>query len=135
MESAMEFQFEIDNTTETEINPDLAFVFDYLKQMDGKFNTYCTLSSDDESYVQCAGDKKNLIIEFRKYNSSKYRHFVIGCKNKKTNDSSIKYSGGIIKLKKNEILNGKDAILIFESFFEKNEIPDEYVLREITDMF
>lgn len=131
----MEFQFEIENYTETETNPDLEFVIDYLKQMNRTFNSFCTLSFDNGSFVQCAGDKNKMIIELRKYNKSQFKHYVLGKTNQKTSDESVEYSGGMIELKSNEVLNENDALSIFKSFVDSMEIPKEYVLRDITNMF
>ena len=48
---------------------------------------------------------------------------------------SIRYSGGYIKVKQNEVLTNKDAIAVFEAFLNIECLPENYELRETTPMF
>ena len=130
-----EFQYEVDNSVLYKSNPDKEFIITYLKQMNNKTSSFCTLSLNDHHYVQCAGEKDKMIIEYRKPHELQFYHFVLGKGSNKIENSSIKYSGGNIELKKNEILNYNDACMIFECFFEGKDFSSEYVFREISSMF
>jgi hypothetical protein len=48
---------------------------------------------------------------------------------------SIRYSGGYIKVKQNEVLINKDAIAVFEAFLNRECLPENYEMRETTSMF
>ncbi|HEX9997852.1 MAG TPA: hypothetical protein VGB45_11955 [Abditibacterium sp.] len=97
--------------------------------------SFFILSRDDESYVQVAGAKLRLIVEFRHVANNSFRHFVLGRHPSETKMVSINYSGGIIQLQKNEILQIENAIEVMFSFMQSGVIPPEYHLREITDDF
>lgn len=106
-----------------------------LLQIHPRHRSFYILSRDDESYIQVAGAKLRLIIEFRQVENDSFRHFVLGRHSGETKMVSINYSGGIIQLQKNEILQIEDAIKIMSSFMKSGIIPPEYHPREITDDF
>jgi hypothetical protein len=60
---------------------------------------------------------------------------VLGRQLEEDKNVSVRYSGGYITVKKNEILTSKDAIQIFESFLNTQQLPEAYNLRETTKMF
>lgn len=79
-------------------------------------NSFCILTANDESYVQCAGAKSKLTIEYRKYMGRKFSHYVLGTPKEEKKEVSIRYSGGYIKVKQNEVLTNKDDEILPNCF-------------------
>ena len=48
--------------------------------MNGETDSFCILSDETLSYVQCAGSADRWTVEYRKYNDMKFNHYVIGFK-------------------------------------------------------
>ncbi len=114
-------------------NPTWNDVETALNSIDPKENSFFILANKNGSYVQTAGARLRVIVEYRKKSLFGFKHVVLGKPSKKTERTSINYSGGIIALDRNEILTIKDAIEIFEEFYNSNEIPVSYVTRDITE--
>ena len=114
-------------------NPTWETVESALNSINPKENSFFVLSNKKGSYVQVAGARLRVIIEYRKKSFFSFSHFVFGKPSDKTDDTSINYSGGIIQLKQNEVLTIKDAINIFKSFYHSSEFPENYVKRDITE--
>jgi len=131
----MEFQYEVDNNLLEEQDPNFEFVSDFIRQMNSETSSYCTFSLNDDCYIQCAGSKTRLTIEYREPIEGGFSHYVIGVKSLLKIDSKVPYSGGSIKVKKNEIFNAEQAVEIFDSFINNNKIPENYTKRDTTLMF
>ncbi|HOL09946.1 MAG TPA: hypothetical protein PLH87_07390 [Bacillota bacterium] len=131
----MLFQYEEENVVKIKKDVELEFVLAYLERMNPKTRSFCTLSNQDESYVQCAGSKLRMIVEHRGYQGSGFTHYVLGKNTNDLREHSINYSGGIIRLKRNEILSVNDAKIVFQSFYLTQKMPEGYCLRDNTQMF
>ena len=115
------------NQIETEIN-----------NLGSKNCGYLILENDNGDYIQCAGDSEMLTVEYRIHTKSKFKHYVIG---KGENKSPLKVNwvflqtdAGGIMIHKEEVLNLKEANLIFKAFFEKQIIPTELNKRNVTKL-
>jgi len=107
-----------------------------LETIDPRRSGFVILSRPDGSYVQCAGARLRLIIEWRKtITGSEFKHFVIGKTSDKHKATSINTSVGIIQLQQNEILSIKNAAEVFQRFYDSGTIPESYVVRDVTDKF
>ncbi|MDQ0194589.1 hypothetical protein [Paenibacillus wynnii] len=131
----MEFQIEVDNHVMEEIDPEFDFVTDFLIQMNGSTNSFCTVSHSDYLFIQCAGSKSKMTIEYREPDNDGFRHFVIGVRSIIETNTKVSYSGGEIKVRTNEVLNYEQAEELFKTFINERRILDKYVLRETTKMF
>ncbi|CAG7652758.1 hypothetical protein PAESOLCIP111_06620 [Paenibacillus solanacearum] len=131
----MEFQLEVDSHVMEEIEPELNFVIDFLKQMNGSTSSFCTLAYSDYLYLQCAGSKSKMTIEYREPYKDGFKHFVIGIRSFIKISTKVSYSGGEIKVRTNEVFNFKQAEELFKTFYNERRILDKYVLRETTEMF
>lgn len=116
-------QYEKDNIVLEEKEPGIKFVIDCLKNMNGETNSFCILSDNTLSYVQCAGSTDRLTIEYRKYEGMKFKHYVLGLKKLFKSETSVYFSGRNMPVKTNEIFNSVDAMEVFESFYNKKGIP------------
>ncbi|MDQ0876012.1 hypothetical protein QFZ77_004671 [Paenibacillus sp. V4I3] len=132
----MKFQYEVDNHVMEDIDPDIDFVINFLKQMNNITSSFCTLSFNDFLFIQCAGSKSKMTIEYRSPDKSgnDFRHFVIGVKSL-IKTSTKTYSGGEIKVRTNEVLNSDQAVVLFKAFFNERVILSDYVQRETTEIF
>jgi hypothetical protein len=131
----MIFEFEVDGTVIREENVEKETIVNFINQMKPDGNSFCILTASNESYVQCAGAKSKLTIEYRRYEGSSFGHFVLGSQKDMGKNVSVRYSGGYISVMQNEALTSKDAINVFETFFNTQCIAEGYRLRETTAMF
>ncbi|AIQ37630.1 hypothetical protein R50345_25175 [Paenibacillus sp. FSL R5-0345] len=131
----MQFYFEEDNNQIEIKNPQFENVKSYLGEMDGKTASYCTYELNDIHYVQCAGSKNGMTIEFRKQTDNGFRHFVLGYKSLIKTKIELPYSGGKIQVRSNEVISVADAKEVFFTFHSDQKVPEGFVLRETTEMF
>ena len=97
---------------------------------------FFALTADDGSYVQTAGARMKLCVEYRRQTSEGYTHYVLGYS--KSNDHSsrqINSSVGFINLLAHEILDSNDATEIFCHFMHYNGVPKRFTLRDDTARF
>lgn len=109
-----------------------------LNKLDGIENGYLILGNNNGDYIQCAGNPNMLTVEYRVNSKPNLKHYVIG---KGKNISPMKVSWialqnnvGPIMVHKEEVLNLKDAELIFKEFFENQTIPSELNKRNVTKL-
>ena len=112
---------------------------DALRSLDSYKKAYIVLTNIDGSYLQCAGGIDRLTIELQEINESGFKHFIIG---KGDDKSALKTTWvqidcrvGPIRVHDNEVLNLKDGMLIFRSFFQGDELPGGYKRRNVTKNF
>ena len=106
-----------------------------LEQIDPRTRSFYSLLRGDGSYVQVAGARLRLIIEYRDVSGDDFRHFVIGRESENSKMASLHYSGGSIALQSHEVMQIGDAIEVFLSFLDGGTVPDSYRLRDITAEF
>jgi hypothetical protein len=106
-----------------------------MRKIDPKEYCYFILSDDENSYVQTTGSKLQLTVEYRKTVLIEFKHFVLGIGKMRKNEIGITCSVGPVIVKGHEVLNIDNAIEVFKEFFANKTIPDQYILREVTDMF
>ncbi|NIK21608.1 hypothetical protein [Paenibacillus lupini] len=132
----MHFRGEVDNYLVEENEVDFDYIEMFLEQMNNETSSFCTLSLDDFCYIQCAGSKEEMTIEWRYKTESGFRHFVIGRNQLIKIKRKVKYSAGGIIVRSNEVHNYKDALILFQVFFQQNDIHSlKYSFRETTEMF
>jgi hypothetical protein len=116
-------------------NPTLDQVLYALDNINPKISSFFTLVDSSGNYVQTAGAKLRLIVEYRRVHGDLFQHFVMGQDLEDKSEKSINYSGGAIKLQANEILNISKAKEIFERFYKFGTVPSNLLLRDITQSF
>lgn len=116
-------------------NPSPEVIEAALNQLHPRGPSFFTLTSGTGSYVQVAGAKGRLIVEFRDVGGSSFQHFVLGREPVNSERVSINYSGGAIQLLRSEVLALSDALQIFSEFLSAGSIPPSYALRDNTRMF
>ncbi len=105
---------------------------DALEQLNSTTNSYVILESEYD-YMQCAGDIHNLTIEVRVYNHDKsFRHYTLGRKEMSKVWHIIKCKVGPIWVLAHENLSLDDAKIVFNHFYNNNEIPPDYNKRNVT---
>lgn len=125
----MNFQFELDGDTKEIKNPTLELITKHLKEINPRFKSFFILTNESGHFVQCAGAKLRLTIEFKDLNNLN----VIGSDKPNKEEISINYSGGAITIHRNEVLTVNDAIKVFETFYITGNIPDDYILRKVSE--
>ena len=97
---------------------------------------FFSLTSDDGSYVQTAGARLKLVIEYRKSEADSFRHYILGRKDVSDRSTrQINSAVGQISLLANEVLDVDDAIDVFGHFLEYGAVPSQYELRDDTSRF
>jgi len=94
---------------------------------------YFILSGDGSGYVQAAGARLRMICEWRRVNSDgSFQLLVLGHPQPAKTLTSITTAAGVIRLQANEVLTLDDVLGIFRRFYERREIPEQFILREAT---
>jgi len=119
-------------------NPDWDDIKTELNRFDGIESGYLILESDDGDYVQCAGNASTLTIEYRLNSAPKFKHFVLG-KGKGISPLKVRWTVlqtnvGEIMVHQEEVLNIKDAELIFKAFYQDQTIPSNLNKRNVTKL-
>ena len=83
--------------------------------------------------MQVAGAKLRLTVEYRRKKFLSHKHFRVGRKPVSEEELSLNYSGGAITVRKSEVLTLEDCLAVFRSFFDSEEVPGGYHLRELDD--
>jgi hypothetical protein len=109
-----------------------------LKGLDDNKRAFIILTDDTGSYLQCAGGQERLVIEFRKYNSNDFKHYIIGMGEIESPMKSIWISlnckVGPITVMTDEVLTVKQAEVVFRGFFETQEIPERFKKRNVSKL-
>ena len=120
-----------------EINPKLEYIEKLIDKIDGTEISFLILEDEFGSYIQGLGNQDRLTVEFRKKEKGIHKHFVLSKKKsgliKRRKQAIIKTSTGIVKVLKEDILNTTDLKVIFESFYNFGDVPNEYYKRDITN--
>lgn len=107
-----------------------------LNEIDPAHSGFVILIRHDGSYVQVAGSKLELTVEWRQVTGPyRFKHCVIGRPTGPNELTSINTSSGIIQLHRNEILTLKDAIELFKYYYGTGLVSDAWSLRDCTAMF
>ena len=97
--------------------------------------SYFILSDDTGSYVQVAGARLRLTVEYRSNSRFGFRHFVLGREGRPETMSSVNYSGGAISLQLREILSLPAALEVLRTLFLTGDVPAAFHRRETTGIF
>jgi hypothetical protein len=113
-------------------SPSVETVHEWLGRIHPRDPSFFILSRSDGGYVQCAGARLRLIVEFRRISGSSFQHFVLGRSPALNDVTSINYSGGAITVHRNEILTASDATYIFAEFYRTGDVPSAFLRRDTT---
>ncbi len=124
------------NNTELK-NPQWNDIICAFDRLDGRDNGHICLESKNGDYVQCAGWREKLTVEYRLNAKPKFKHYVIG---KAEGKSPLKVSwvllqtSGGIMVHKEEVLTIDDAEFVFKEFYKNNAIPSGLNKRNVTKL-
>jgi len=116
-------------------SPAAADVEKALASLDLKGPAYCILTKADGSYVQTAGTKVGLLVEYRHIEGGAFQHYVIGHRSHDSAPTSVRYRHGSLQLRRNEVLLVDEARAIFVWYLATGQIAEGWQLRDITDTF
>jgi hypothetical protein len=122
---------------ETVLSPTWESIEEALPMITPRGPGFFILSRPDGSYVQTAGARLRLIVEYRKIlGSGQFAHYVLGKHIEAApKQTQINASIGVLNLMNNEILTVKDAIAIFREFYLEGTVPGTYILHDVTADF
>ncbi len=115
--------------------PNLDDVERLIRNLHPKENAYVILSDSDGSYVQVAGARLRLTVEFRERSKLGFIHWVLGSGDISDDLDSINCSVGPIEILKHERLCLDDAIRAFGSFLERGTVPASFTRRDDSARF
>lgn len=127
-------KLEIDGQ-ETIYSPSAADVERALASLDMNGPGFCILTRSDGSYVQTAGTKVGLLVEYRHVEGDTFRHYVFGNPKGDHTPTSIRYRSGTLQLLRSEVLLVSEAREIFITFLALGQIDPRWELRDITENF
>lgn len=117
-------------------NPSCEYIAERVRSITPKGPGYFWLTSAGGSYVQTAGARLKLTVEYRLQNGGNFQHFVLGdAGGSDLSMRQINSASGQINLLANEVLDMDDAIEIFCCFLETGSIPERFSLRDDTNRF
>jgi hypothetical protein len=119
----------------TEQDPRFDLIAESIQQINLRGPSFLVLTNQSGSYVQAAGARLRLTVEYRQVTPFGFRHFVLGRSPEQTKEVGINYTGGTIRVMANEVLTVRDAVDVFRSFHESGTAPPAFVRRETTDRF
>jgi hypothetical protein len=94
------------------------------------------LEIESGDYIQCAGIKKRLTVETRRYNADKqFRHMVWGKGSLTGFPEQIECAEGNIEVDRSQVLTMRDARLLIAAFLEGDEVPIRYQRTDISHRF
>jgi len=107
-----------------------------LKQIDERKNSYCILTADSGSYLQCAGGQNEVSIEYREILKGGFNHYVLSRgpieRPLKTVWHNINCNVGPIRVHRNEVLTLEDAMIAFKFFLINSNVPPDFNKRNVT---
>jgi hypothetical protein len=118
-------------------NPTHDYIRDRLRRISPSGPGYFSLTSDrNGSYVQAAGARLKLTIEYRIPEGGSFRHYILGRNDVVDRpERQINSAVGQINLLANEVLDIDDAIAVFGYFLDYGSVPDRFLLRDDTERF
>lgn len=121
------------------LNPTWEKIEKSLRSLNGTSKSFFILESESGDYIQCAGQPEKLALEYRIFDSGKFKHFVLAKRELKNSSqiiwTTIECKVGPIRIHENEVMNIEDAIMIFKSFYESFSVPTEITKRNVTKYF
>jgi hypothetical protein len=106
-----------------------------LGKLHPKGPSFVILSRDDGSYMQTAGARLRLTVEYREILSTGFKHFTLGRKPFDPKSTCINCKCGPITCHQSESMTLADAESIFAEFFGNGRIPHAYMARDKTGEF
>ena len=110
-------------------------VIDALAQLDPRGPSFVVLSRDDGSYVQTAGAKLRLTVEYRQMLPTGFRHYTLGKSPADERPTYINCRCGPINCHMSESMTLSDAQIILTEFLASGRVPDGFVLRDRTSEY
>lgn len=122
------------------VGPVWCDVREALEELDPSGRGFVILCGSDGSYVQVAGTREELTVEYRQTIGTRYRHFVLGnppADDRQSDDepAEIHTSVGVVTVHRHEVLDLRRAVEICKLFFEDGAVPQQYALRDMTHQF
>jgi len=105
-----------------------------LERIEAGHRSFVVLVVDDQNFVQTLGNRDALVVEWRTKSEDMMSHYVLGRKGSgRTELQCVAGSAGNSEVVlAREVLDLTDALIIFRAFYEHQEVPDAYHLRDIT---
>ena len=129
-----EFYLESHNLTAID-NPQEVDIANVLEALHPNHNAYVILSRSDGSYLQTAGSKTNLTVEWREAKNTSFIHWVLGKGEIQEQTTLVHCDVGPITVRVNELLSLNDAKNAFFMFLAKGKVPKDFTLRDNTQLF
>jgi len=117
-------------------NPDASDIDHYLSKLHPVKHSFVILEDNKGGFVQCAGAKLILVLDFHTVARGKHRQFVLR-KDAVLEDakSMVNCKCGPVQVHRNERLDLKDAREVFLAFLTTRNVPKSFFRREITQEF
>jgi len=90
--------------------------------------------TDAQEYLQCAGSAQAMTVELRRIIDGRSRHFVIGRPERRPDgppSEVIRWDAFTTRIYPNEVFVAAEAAVLFTCYYETDDIPATYQLREL----
>jgi hypothetical protein len=116
-------------------DPPLDMITAELDQVSLRARSYFIFSHRGGSYVQAAGARAKMMVEYRAVHDGGWAHYVLGHRGGEERETSINYSFGPLTLRAKQVFTLREVTAIFAHFLESGEVPDSYDLEDISTRF
>ena len=106
-----------------------------IEDLDPRANSFFVLDRSDGSYIQIAGSRLRLTVEWRDQGSNRFVHSVLGKGAVVEDEVSIDCAVGPIRVKRHEVLTLEDAKVVFRRMLLSGAVSSGYTTRDVTQMF
>ncbi|EAS19464.1 hypothetical protein BBFL7_00009 [Flavobacteria bacterium BBFL7] len=111
------------------IEPSWNEIHKVITKLDGENISFLILENEKGDYLQCLGNSHKMTIEYRYEEENDYKHTVLGKMPTVKKETIIKTSTGEITIYENEIFDMDELTGIIRSFYEKNEVNNDFHFR------
>ena len=132
--SDLSYHLESENGTILEA-PSTSDVVTFLEGLRAEDNSFVILGRSDGCYVQTAGARTGLTIEWREVDGEEFHHVVLGLGEPAEDAVTIECSVGEIEVGKHELLTATEAEEVFKQFLSEGTVPARFALRDMTHQF
>lgn len=107
-----------------------------LSYLEPERRPFAIFTLPDNSYVQCLGSKRRLIVEAREYHSNgSFTHWVFGRGTPLREPVVVAVSTGTVTVDISQVLAMRDARQIMRQFLETRTFPPAYHRQDVTTRF
>ncbi len=116
-------------------NPTPEEVSSAVFSLNGNDPSYCVIQDGNGSFVQFLGRAEALTVEWHICGEEGEEHYIVGHDNDDETSVIITYRDGETEVFTSEALTAKEAAPIGLAFLANTDLPEGFVVRDVSDLF